>query len=108
MAYNPVLRWNKSPASPSVTAYQVAWTRNGSPLGNVSVAQSGFLDGSLYVTAVSNISPAVTLLGGDVVSATIIAFDAVNNLSSTPVTTANLVIPNDPPQPPANVALTLS
>ncbi len=109
MSYNPVLRWNKPVAtSPTITSYHIAWTRNGVPAGILSVQQTTPNDSLGYSSPWSAANPTVTLLGNDVVSATIYAVDGTNNLSSPPVTSSNLTIPNDPPQPPTNVTLALS
>lgn len=107
MAYDPILRWTKSPSS-NVNSYAVAWTLNGAAAGTLSVPQTAAMDAAGYSTDFAAGNPTVTLQGGDVLGVTVSAFDSVDNLSSSPVSPTPLTIPASAPLPAVNPTLTLT
>jgi hypothetical protein len=110
MAINPKVTWNASDSS-GVTSYGVSWQRNGVAAGSpVTVPQSASGDASGYSSTWDAANPGVTLAGGDVLVATVVAVNGATNLSSAPATSNSLTIPtqNVPPDPPVNVVLSLT
>jgi hypothetical protein len=107
VATNPVLRWTKSPSA-NVNSYPVTWTLNGTAASPISIPQSAAGDSGGYSTTFNDANPGVVLKGGDVVAATVAAFDSVDNLSSAPVPAGPLTIPATAPEPPQSVSLTLA
>ena len=102
------LTWQASP-SPNTTGYQVTWNYNGINQPSMVVPRTAAQDGSGYSSDFATANPTIiTVQGGDVIDATVIALDATNNLQSTPVTPPAVVEPLSPPDPPANVQLVLS
>jgi hypothetical protein len=104
--YDPVLRWKKSPSA-DVADYQLTWFRNGSSAGAGVVVRSATLDSVGYMRKFSQDNPGVAVGDGDVVGVSLRAKDEAG-LSSSVVTPANVTVPSEPPEPPADVVLTLS
>jgi hypothetical protein len=104
--HDPVLRWKKSPSA-DVADYQLTWFRNGSAAGVGVVVKSASADISGYTRKFSQDNPGVAVMDGDVVGVSLKAKDA-GGLFSSAVTPANVTAPSEPPEPPADVTLTLS
>jgi hypothetical protein len=104
--HDPVLRWKKSPSA-DVADYQLTWFRNGSSAGVGVVPKSATSDALGYTRKFSQDNPGVVVMDGDVIGVSIKAKD-VGGLLSSAVTPANVTVPSEPPEPPADVTLTLS
>ena len=100
---DPVLRWTPS-ISPNVNTQTVQWTRNGQLAGAATVPAG------IAQTDWTTANPSITLAPGDVISATVIENDTVDNLQSTPAVSNSLVIPTpvSPPAPATNLVLSLT
>ncbi len=102
---NPALRWSDpTPPQLNINRYTVQWFRNSIPAG----IQNVNFGGGPYTIHWNDVNSLIILVGGDIVSASIISVDTVNNLSSIPVVSSVLTIPMTVPLPPINITLSLT
>ena len=106
MAFDPILRWKKSP-SLDVSKYSVAWMLDGVPAGAGDVVKEGSSEIVGYSVRFSAHNPGVVLLDGAVIGASVRAFDA-SGLASGAVDPAPVTVPSEPPAVPEEVTLAIS
>jgi hypothetical protein len=103
---NATLSW-KASLSGNPTAYQVTWGYNGVAQPVQNVPRTAGQDASGYSLDFASANPTITVKPTDVIGASIVAYDAVNNISSAVITPPTVTIPT-PPGDPQNVLLVLS
>lgn len=112
-----ILSWNAS-TSGNPTSYRVMWIYNSTAQLVQLVPRTSAQDASGYSLDFATSNPAVTVSPGDVIGASMDAFDGVNNLASATVsvpsvTVLGVTVPAVPPPPlapsvPQNVQLVLA
>lgn len=103
MAYDVKVAFNQSNPLTNVSGYKLQWSCNGVP-GNLEILGIA----GTYQGAFNLGNPGVTLKPGDVVQASVIAFDAAHNAVSAPPLVQSATIPVAPPASPTNLVLTVT
>jgi hypothetical protein len=105
--FNPVIRFKRS-LSEDVTGYAVTWEKNGELVGEFIIPRVSGSDNDYngYIRRLHDDFPAVQVLDGDTIVATIAAVDTSGLESELAVLT--LAIPQAPPEPVRDASIALS